>query len=312
MSLQEKTSDVQGSWIPLSQYFDYICDFFHLDRNLKTNAARQKYHDGWMEKYQKSISAWTDYDVAIWSVRARQSLKLCFSSTYFALESQRARKQGVMASAYYLGYYSVLHAMWSVIYLDPQQTTKNVYDITHSKILNLFHSDYAHGNNSVLGYNAKKIVGNLRFLREYYSYRMPLNSPLDQDHELAMAFASLGGFVKHCIQLAHLQSQLLMKSAMRKKKASASLPLEQLPTFADEFFAINGKEREMTQERLLDPADEFALHESMSKGCDIMAHSLAFDHMFDDFMTCLGGTNPGEEIISETRRLVGAALYPRK
>jgi hypothetical protein len=296
---------------PLSEYFDYICDFHHIDMNLKTNYARQKYHDDWMRKYQIAIADWVSYDITIWATRLRQSLKLCFSATYFALESRKAQSNRSMASAYYLGYYSALHAMWAVIYLDPQQSTKNVYSITHSKILNLFHSTYAHGNNSPLQVNTKKFIENLRFLREYYSYRMPLNSPFQGDAELKNALTSLGGFVKQCIQLSHLQSHLIMKSAYKKRKSSASLPYNSRQQFIQEFSLINGKERESNKTIILDPSDKSALHEAINQGCDIMAHSISYDHMFDEYMTYDDDHTPIGAIVAEARTLVGAALYGR-
>lgn len=295
-------------WKALSTYFDYLCSFHHLDMNLRTNNARQDYHDSWMKKYHTSIETWNDYDIAIWAVRARQSLKLCFSATYFALEAKEAERANNKASAYYLGYYATLHAMWSVIYLNPQQTTKNVYDISHSKILNVFYSTYAHGNNSILHANAKKLVENLRFLREYYSYRMPLNSPFEDDAELKYALTSLGGFVKQCIQLANLHSHLLIKAAWKKSKSSSIIPFNLRTEFKQEYLLINGKKHISKETIILDPADNFALNEYLNIGCDIMPLNLEFDHMFDDFMTYGTDNRPNEDVISKTRLLVGLAF----
>ncbi|MBC3949012.1 hypothetical protein [Pseudomonas folii] len=299
---------IEANWKPLSTYFEYICSFHHLDMNLRTNSARQEYHDTWMRKYHALVGTWNDYETAIWSVRARQSLKLCFSATNFALESKKAEKEGVMAAAYYLGYYSALHAMWSVIYLNPQQTTKNVYDISHSKMLNVFYSTYAHSHNSIIHADAKKKVENLRFLREYYSYRMPLNSPFENDEELKSSITSLGGFVKQCIQLANLHSHLLTKVAWKQTKSSSRIPYNLSSKFKDEYCSINGKQHISKKDIILEPADKAALSEYLKLGCDIMPLNFAFDHMFDEYMTYYSNDRPEYDVIAKTRNLVGRAF----
>lgn len=60
--------------------------------------------------------------------------------------------------------------------------------------------------------------------------------------------------------------------------------------------------------RALDPADRQAQREYLQRGCDIPPLSLEYDHMFDDFMTYVDGSQPDKRIIFETRNLVGNAL----
>lgn len=214
-----------------------------------------------------------------------------------------------MASAYYLAYYSALHAMWAVIFLHPEQSLNAVTEISHSKLVNVFHSSFTQNKTKIIGYDAKTYVNDLRFLREYFSYRMPLNSPFRVDEEFAKAHIHLGGFVKQCIQLANLHSHLLLKAAERHGVRSASVPASQRDNFKRDFFRINGKEHPTKDIRLLDPADEYAQHEYLSIGCDLMPLSLEYDHMFDDYMTYMDDSRPDQETIAMIRRLVANALF---
>jgi hypothetical protein len=307
------TDDANRRWPRngFEPFIDHISSFIHLNINLGSEAACHRYHDEWMRRYRAAMEKWTDYDVAIWSVRCRQSLKLSFSATYFALAAEDARQSKVLASAYYLDYYSMLHAMWAVLFLHPDQSVVSITDITHSKIANVFHSSFSHGKESILRYDAKKMAESLRFMREYYSYRMPLNSPFEGVKELSSAHAQLGGFVKQSIQLANLHSHLIRKAAERLSLGGVDIPYLQHDAFRNDFFRINGKEHLAHGLRLLDPADKMAEAEFLTRGCDLVPLSLGYEHMFDDYMTYTEGwdSRPNGEIIKRTRTLVYNALF---
>jgi len=291
------------------EFFEYNSNFFHLNVNVGSMVECKRYHDEWLNRYSYAVQSWTEYDVAIWSVRCRQSLKLSFSATYFAISSGDARRSKVLASAYYLAYYSMLHAMWAVIFLHPDQPLHSITEIGHSKLANVFHSSFTQGKIKIIGYDTKTLVDNLRFLREYYSYRMPLNSLFSGDKELSRAHAYLGGFVKQSIQLANLHSHLLRKAAERRGFASASIPFHQHEDFKRDFCRINAKEHPARNTPLLDPADEYAQYEYLKIGCDLMPLSLEYDHMFDDYMTYMDDMRPEQQTIATIRRLVGNVLF---
>ncbi|AIV79242.1 hypothetical protein X994_314 [Burkholderia pseudomallei] len=305
------TDDTSQPWTTngFEQFFDYVSSFIHLNINLGSEVACRRYHDEWMRKYRSAMEKWTEYDVAVWSIRCRQSLKLCFSATYFALSAEEAREAKALASAYYLAYYSILHAMWAVLFLHPEQSVESLTTLTHSKMANVFHSSFSHGKGNILRYNAKEMAEDLRFLREYYSYRMPLNSPFHKAEVLSQVHIHLGGFVKQSIQLANLHSHLVRKTAERLELQGASVPDAQRDAFKNDFFRINGKEHLARELRLLDPADLQAQEEYLANGCDLVPLSIAYDHMFDDYMTYMDDDRPKYEIIQKTRRLVYGALF---
>lgn len=289
-------------------FFDSTTNFIHLNINLGSAAACQKYHDASMQRYRRAMANWSDYDIAVWAVRLRQSLKLAFSATYFALSSHELRAQRSMAASAYLAYYSALHAMWSVVYLESDQQHERLTGIGHSSLSETFANKFT-GDGNILRVNTRELVEDLRFLREYYSYRMPLNSPIDTDGEVAKAYIHLGGFVKQSIQLANLHSHLIRKAAERSKKQCAMVPLQEHRRFRELYFLINGKEHAGRRIRALDPADRRAEREFLTRGCDLMPLSWEYEHMFDDFMTYVDGSQPNHAMIVETRKLVGGAFW---
>jgi len=290
-------------------FFDYRSSFIHLNINLGSAAACRRYHDDWIGRYRAAMADWDNFEIAAWSVRLRQSLKLAYSATYFALASEEARGIGSLAAAYYLAYYSALHAMWSVLFLHPEQGHDAVADITHSKLKNVFHSAFAGGNGRILRYDASALVDDLRFLREYYSYRMPLNSPVPEEDESRRAHIHLGGLVKQTLQVSNLHSHLIRKAAERCKVQGAKVPAERLSEFCELFFRINGKAHPSRDIKALDPADLQARREYIEQGCDLMPHSVACDHMLDDFMTYADETRPSKEIVDRVRSLVFGAFF---
>ncbi|AJZ64172.1 hypothetical protein OI25_6112 [Paraburkholderia fungorum] len=293
-------------------FFEYVSSYIHLNINLDDDVSCRRYHDEWMGRYKSAIEKWTRYDVTIWSVRCRQALKLSFSATYFALAAKEAQKNKVLASKYYLSYYSMLHAMWAVLFLHPDLSLDAVTDITHSKIANFFHASFTQKKKGIITYNAKEMAENLRFMREYYSYRMPLNYPFGRAENISKTDIHLGGFVKQSIQLANLHSHILRKAAEKQGMSGAAcVPSEQHDIFRRDFFRINGKEHPTSDLNLLDPADSVARDEYLTRGCDLVPLSIGYEHMYDEFMTYADGGDelPENEIIRETRSLVYGALF---
>lgn len=291
------------------QFFEYRSSFIHLNINLGSASACRIYHDHWMGRYRAAMASWDDFEVAAWSVRMRQSLKLCYSATYFALASEEARGIGSLAAAYFLAYYSSLHAMWSVLFLHPNQGHDAVADITHSKLKNVFHSAFAGGKGQILQVDANALVDDLRFLREYYSYRMPLNAPVPDEDPSRTAHIHLGGFVKQSLQVSNLHSHLIRKAAERCGVQGAQVPLGREADFSELFFRINGKAHPSRGLRALDPADLQARREFLEIGCDLVPHSVACDHMLDDFMTYADENRPSTAIVDRVRSLVFGAFF---
>jgi hypothetical protein len=59
----------------------------------------------------------------------------------------------------------------------------------------------------------------------------------------------------------------------------------------------------------LEPADEAALNEFVSLGCELYGHSVMFEHMADEFMTYSGGGAADIATAETVRSLVYRALF---
>ena len=250
------------------------------------------------------MSDWDELETAAWSIRMRQSLKLAYSATYFALSSEQARTDNSLAAAYFFAYYAAVHAMWSVLHLHPDESHQSICEVTHSKLANVFRSEFAKGTGTVLNMDAGQFVENLRFLREYYSYHMPLNFPFNDSGPLRNAHIGLGGFVKQCIQLANLHSHLIHKAADRQHVRSALVPPARIEEIRELYSSICGKSHPSLPTCPLDPADEFDLSRLISVGCDLMPHSVMNEHMFDDYMTYANDHQPSGDVTNRVRTLV--------
>ena len=286
---------------------DYHSNFLHLNINLGSVEACKAYHDNWISRYTRIINSWTPLDVCLWAIRCRQSLKLCFSATFFALSATEIGEMKLRPAEHYMAYYGMLHAMWAVLYLHPEQTTENVSSITHSKLANIYQSEFADGKTPIIVENAKQLAQDLRYVREYYSYKMPLNPPFESHNHLIDYRFRLGGFIKQSIQLANLHSHLILKACEKIGKTCADVKLLDRDLFRDAFHKINGQKHQSRDILLLDDADRVALAEMLSQGCDMLPLSVGYEHIFDNYMTW-GSDRPDGELLQKVRSLVWHAL----
>ena len=288
----------------LERHVPYFSNFIHLNINLGSAEACTQYFGTWMSRYRKVIRGWDEADAAAWSVRMRQSLKSAFVATHFALSAEEARASGSFVTFYYLSYYAVLHAVWGVLYLHPDERTAAIAKPTHSKLPNVFQSAFC-GPKGIIRYPIREMMEDLRLRREYYSYRMPLNSPFDDEQDARGHTASVGGIVKQCIQLSNLLSHLIAGAAEREGLHPVRMQADQRDGFIEVFRAINSQRHPARDGWFLEPADENALDEFLTQGTGLQGHSVMFEHMSDEYMTYTGG---GGADVAKSEK-VGALVY---
>lgn len=303
------TGDMRGDWRGgegLEKHLTCAGNFFHINHNLGSAKACATYYAEWMGKYRRLMRDWDDGDIAAWAVRMRQSLKSAFVATHFALSAREARAAGSLISYYYLAYYAVLHAVWGVLYTHPEEKTAAIARPKHSKLQNVFEDSYCRPN-GIINYSVGKIMQDLRYRREYYSYRMPFNSPFEFDEDSKTAH--VGGTVKQCIQLSHLQSQLVADAAGRERKSFCRIAPDNITTFLEMFRDFNSQRHPTGQGWFIEPADEQALHEFLERGCGLDGHSITYEHMSDNYMTWSGAGDADALLSGEAASLVYNALF---
>lgn len=291
----------------LERHFDYVTNFTNLNINLGSANACTQYFSEWIGRYRKLMRGWDTNETAAWSVRLRQSLKSAFISTHFALAAREANEAGSRVTFFYLSYYAVLHAVWGVLYLHPDEKTAAIAKPTHSKLANVFQSAFC-GPKGIIRYQMKDVMENLRVRREYYSYRMPLNSPVDDEHDANKYTSSVAGILKQCIQLANLHSHLIVAAADREGVGAVRIQSNAREAFIDVFRAVNSQRHPVRDGWFLEPADERALSEFLTQGADFNGHSVMFDHMFDEYMTYVDREVADAAKAQEVRSLVFLAL----
>lgn len=292
----------------LEVYVRYTSRFNHLNINLGSDKACSEYFSTWMARYRKIMRNWSEVEAAVWSVRMRQSLKSTFVSTHFSISANEAYRIGSYVTFYYLSYYAALHALWGVLYLHSDEKTDAISKPTHTKIYNVFQSSFC-GPKGIIRYQVKEMMEDLRTRREYYSYRMPMNSPFDDHADARGETASVGGLVKQCIQLSNLHSHLISEASTRENIFSGTVPREEIGSFIDAFRTINSQRHPKREGWFLEPADEKSLNEFITNGWELYGHSVMFDHMVDEFMSYPNG---GASDLSKARTvwsLVHQAFY---
>jgi hypothetical protein len=307
-SEKDDADTVQWSDIGFERHVGYVSNFIHLNINLGSKAACDGYFSQWMFRYKRAMADWRPLDTALWCIRARQSLKSTFISTHFALSAQKAQQAGSIASFYYLAYYAALHAVWGVLYLHPDETTDRIAKPTHSKLANMFHSDFCRPG-GIIRYDVKEMMEELRFRREYWSYHMPMNSPFRHESEAGCGIPIVGGLVKQCIQLSNLHSHIVADAASRLGKETAIVNPAEREKFIDTFVALNSHRHPSRSDWFLDPADSQALTEFLQDGCRLWGHSVMFEHLSDQYMTYSGNGAQDRKISHQVGGLVWKALF---
>lgn len=302
------TDEPEWPQFGLERHVNYVTSFIHLNINLGSAGACTQYFATWIGRYRKLIRGWDESETAAWSVRLRQSLKAAFISTHFALAAKEASEAGSRVTFYYLSYYAVLHSVWGVLYLHPDEKTAAIAKPTHSKLPNVFQSAFC-GPKGIIRYQIKDVMEDLRLRREYYSYRMPLNSPFDHEHDALGYTSSVGGIVKQCIQLSNLHSHLIAEAAYREGVGPVRIQPEAREAFTEVFRAVNSQRHPMRAGWFLEPADEGALCEFLRDGAGLYGHSIMFEHMFDEYMTYSGGGEADVAKAQEVRSLVSRAMH---
>ncbi|WP_247777032.1 hypothetical protein [Bradyrhizobium sp. CW1] len=251
---------------------------------------------------------WQSEDIAIWCVRLRRSLKAAFTAAHYATSAQHARTAGLQESYYFLSYYAAFHGMWSVLFLHPAEHAEKIAEVTHSKCLNVFSSEFASGKKPIIAYDVRKIVEDLKFMREYYSYNMPMNYPFAEAGDLARAANSTSGVVKQFIQLSNLHSHMIQIASGRLGKSSTDVAHDFRAEFERIFKVMNCPQHPSRPPMKLEPSDENALSELVRSGCEIWPHSVMYEHFTDEYMTYWSDQQVNSPVTKEVWSLVWHAF----
>lgn len=130
--------------------------------------------------------------------------------------------------------------------------------------------------------------------------------PFD-DHADARGWtSSVGGIVKQCIQLSNLHSHLISEVASREGRFSTTVAVGRRDAFVETFRTLNSQRHPKRDGWFLEPADEAALDEFVSSGCELYGHSVMFEHLADEYMSYSGG---GDADLAKARKVRALVYY---
>lgn len=257
-------------------------NFCLLNAIMPDEKAQKIYYERWMTRYAKLFKDGNDENIIEWDLRTRKAMKEVLTSASFYVEATCVYKSSCFSASYYLMYYSLFHAMLSSLWLDDKQTIDNLIVINHSKIANCFFSNFCTPKQSLISNDIQDLWEDLRFLREYYSYSMPLNDMFDEELDIEKLTQKLKKKITQCFQITSLHS-VMFENSFGKHGRLVKINNDNWVFFWTLFDKVNGKKHSKTKTYLLDPADKSARSELINNACGIECITLDIEHHFDEF-----------------------------
>lgn len=259
----------------------YIYEFNALDMRLPDKSDQIKYYNKWMRNY--SIIFKSDYNfVGIeWDLRCRKALREIFTSATFFIEAKKTLEMSCFSSYYFCLYYSLFHAIYSVIFLDSHLSIENLINVTHRNIINLFHSKFCNAKTDAMSREIKPLFESLKYRREYYSYVTPFNNIFSHEEDMKHLERAL----IDCYQLSCFHS-LLIECSYGKNvgKITRFKSGDEVYEFNKLFNKLFSKQ-DSNSENLLDPSSKILWGELMKWGFEPEYFVLDLEHQFDEFHT---------------------------
>lgn len=187
----------------------YVFSFERLDKKITDTCTPSNYYQSWMKKYAELFKADSStMNVVELDLRGKKSLREMFASATFFVEVEKDLTMRCYASYYFCLYYSLFHALWSVIMLDPKAKLNSILNITHQNLITIFVGTFANSKKDILDSGIKEQFYNLQYKREYYSYVTPINNLFRYQDDLERTEET----IKDCFQLASFHSLMIEKS----------------------------------------------------------------------------------------------------
>ncbi len=279
----------------LEEHFKgYNVNFEILEKDISKKTC-ENYYSQWAKKYTTFLSENTDEGNVIMACRCHRARKEIISSAQLWSESLVAREQGCLSAYFFLCYYSLFHAMLSVLYLNTD-VDENIVNLTHSKLENLFCDYYAKGDDAIFEQNIREYIEQCRYYRETYSYNLPYNvmySSFDADR--------LKTVILKCFQLSNMHAWLV------NKKTKLIRPNVNNRDFIRVQFLLYNARKDVQGIYVCDDAEQNALSEALKYGVSCQPFELEIGHDWDEM-----GYNEYIESLFEEKaidRVKGNALH---
>lgn len=255
----------------------YYANLKKLDTHLVGKNIEDDYYIKWKNTYKKYFKEKNQKVLNCLGIRIYRAKKEMFCSTQIFFEALESRDNGCLVAYYYLCYYSLLHAMQAVLFLNINIVDNRVIELSHNNIKKYFEDYYCKGGKAIISQDIIKEFEKLKLYREFYSYTMPFNycgvEKIETD--------KIKEYLEICFELTNMHSIIIFE--VRKTGVETRDKLEIYKDVKRFFYECSSKVNPNTKEMLLDEADKAAFSEMINKGIDYTYISLGFDHDFDEF-----------------------------
>ncbi len=191
---------------------EYLCSFIS-EADINKYLAR-------FEKNFNTLTKKTYLDYYKWMVRSYKCSKHIIASTTFFAQSEHLGKGSMMNLTSYSMYYSLHHAVSSILVLLPHISYSNLLRISHQKCLTYAKTELS--DNGIMPDKFQNFYNDVITLREVYSYRTPLGSLNGNQYEdipeIQEIFEEFIQYLPALIQLANILSIALYEISLKHFK----------------------------------------------------------------------------------------------
>lgn len=251
---------------------DYYSSFPELSRYANQNGIVDRYYSSTKGNYKKFFNESDLLELNKFGVRYYRAKKEMFASAQMFIEAKRTKEVGCIIGHFFLCYYSLFHAMQSLLFLNHHLDNEKVLNLTHNEVKKYFEDFYCKGNNSIIPREILDLFVVLKEYRELYSYTMPFNNPTD----VKVQFEKLEYYITLCYQLLNLNSFIIFQL---RHGISYNYDINVKKYFEKSCFKIDP----VTNDLIKDDADENFWHEFIAGGIDLVPYSIGIEHDMDEY-----------------------------
>ena len=261
------------------RFSPYVFGFYSLDENMPDEQKQEKYYARWMQKYSEVFKTRDSFIAVEWDLRCRKALREIFSSATFYIEGKKDLEMGCFSSYYFCLYYSLFHAIKSVLFFDNNSSILQLLDKTHSSTIDTFVGVFANSSKDILSKEIKQQFNDLKYRREYYSYVTPFNNIFNHTEDLS----NLKETLIQCYQLCSFHSLLVEISYTKNIKAVVKIQNEYEFYEFNKLFDAMFSKRDDVNRIVLDTASKILKNEYLENGFRPEHIPLDLEHQFDEF-----------------------------
>lgn len=258
------------------RFEDYIKDYFlslsELSQYANEKGIIDRYYSTAKGDYKKFLDKCNSLELTKFGIRHYRAKKEMFASAQMFIEAKRTKEVGCIIGHFFLCYYSLFHAMQSLLFLNHHLDDEKVLNLTHSEVKKYFEDFYCKGNKSIIPKEILDLFTILKEYRELYSYTMPFNNPPN----VMVQFEKLEYYITLCYQLLNLNSFIVYKI---RYGISYNYDTDAKKYFEKCCFKIDP----VTNNLIQDDADKNFWHEVMTSGIDLSPYSIQMDHDMDEY-----------------------------